>query len=273
MNVVVLTNNGSIFGRQIILALRHAGTLPSVVAINQPISYNLRLFQRVARRNGVLDTTVQAFHTLQRERMRRRDLACADPQISAPYEKLVRNVQFVPSTNGPATIAAVAALECDLLVLGQCGIVRDELLAVPRIGTLNAHPGILPFYRGIDSCRWAILQGDSQNVGVSVHWVDRGVDTGPILCVSHRQPPLLFRSSDELEDSLFAECAVRLADAVRAVTIDNAPPTVPQDPKAGRQYYKMKRSLIAKVEKLLGAQAKRTKVGDGAAEARNSIAQ
>jgi hypothetical protein len=96
------------------------------------------------------------------------------------------------------------------------------------------------------------------------------VDTGPVLCVSHRRLPLSFASSEELEDSLFAECAERLAEAVHTVAIGNARPSVPQDPNAGRQYYKMKRSLIDKVDRLVRAE---TKAGHGAAETRNPIAQ
>lgn len=52
-------------------------------------------------------------------------------------------------------------------------------MAIPKVATVNIHTGILPQYRGLDSRRWAILDGGA--VGVSAHLVDEGLDTGEIL--------------------------------------------------------------------------------------------
>ena len=41
--------------------------------------------------------------------------------------------------------------------------------------------GVLPYYRGMNVAEWARFNGDP--VGCSVHLVDAGIDTGPILCV------------------------------------------------------------------------------------------
>src|SRR5436309_2693224 len=48
-----------------------------------------------------------------------------------------------------------------------------------RLGILNAHIGVLPAYRGMNVAEWAALEGGS--VGCSVHFIDTGIDTGPIL--------------------------------------------------------------------------------------------
>lgn len=52
------------------------------------------------------------------------------------------------------------------------------VLALPRIGTLNLHPALLPFNRGWHTPSWAILEGTP--VGATLHWVDDAVDSGDI---------------------------------------------------------------------------------------------
>jgi methionyl-tRNA formyltransferase len=46
---------------------------------------------------------------------------------------------------------------------------------------LNMHAGITPMYRGSHGGYWALVEGDRDSCGVTVHQVDTGVDTGPIL--------------------------------------------------------------------------------------------
>ena len=55
------------------------------------------------------------------------------------------------------------------------------MLAVPAYATLNAHPGILPDYRGMDPTFWAILEERFDHVGSTLHLVNQGIDTGAIL--------------------------------------------------------------------------------------------
>jgi len=45
---------------------------------------------------------------------------------------------------------------------------------------LNVHPGWLPVYRGAMAYFWVLRQGD-ESAGVSVHWIDEGVDTGSLV--------------------------------------------------------------------------------------------
>jgi methionyl-tRNA formyltransferase len=84
--------------------------------------------------------------------------------------------------NGEEMRAFLASGDLDLLVLGQSGIIRPPILALPRIGTLNAHPGRLPGFRGVDVIRWTLLA--RQPPAVSLHFADKGVDTGDIIEVA-----------------------------------------------------------------------------------------
>ena len=80
----------------------------------------------------------------------------------------------------PESIAAVLALEPELVVLADYGqIIPGALLELPH-GALNLHPSLLPRHRGATPIPAAILAGDTET-GVSLMRMDRGLDTGPIL--------------------------------------------------------------------------------------------
>src|SRR5258707_15769365 len=58
-------------------------------------------------------------------------------------------------------------------------ILRDRVLKVPRLGILNSHLALLPEIRGMSSPEWSLLCGVP--LGITIHLMDSGVDTGPIL--------------------------------------------------------------------------------------------
>ena len=76
------------------------------------------------------------------------------------------------------------------VVLGA-GLLPDEL--VERQSVLNAHPGLIPECRGLDSFKWALLEG--KRIGVTLHRLSPEIDMGEVL---FRQETPLF-SSDTLE--------------------------------------------------------------------------
>lgn len=59
-------------------------------------------------------------------------------------------------------------------------LIKLPLLSVPKMGFINLHPSMLPDYRGMAPQHWPIINGESET-GVTVHYVDEGVDTGDII--------------------------------------------------------------------------------------------
>jgi methionyl-tRNA formyltransferase len=81
----------------------------------------------------------------------------------------------------PKAIAEIASYRPDLLVVMAYGqILPQSLLDVPRVGALNLHASLLPRHRGAAPVHAAILAGDAKS-GVTVMWMDAGLDTGDIL--------------------------------------------------------------------------------------------
>jgi len=58
-------------------------------------------------------------------------------------------------------------------------LIKEPLLSMPNTKVINAHCAKLPRHRSLDSLPWSIMEGDQ--VGLTTHLVDAGIDTGPIL--------------------------------------------------------------------------------------------
>jgi len=96
-------------------------------------------------------------------------------------------------------------------------IIPPSILHIPRCGCFNVHPAPLPFYRGVSPTFWCLANGE-RIAGVSLHRVDKGIDTGTM--VAQRR----FRIDEGLrtEDGLYMKCAILGAELVVALLADRA---------------------------------------------------
>jgi len=81
--------------------------------------------------------------------------------------------------NSPFSISQLKRWAPDLIIFTGGNILRKQLLDVPRLGVLNIHLGLLPEVRGMSSPEWSLL--NHVPVGITIHYMDAGIDTGPIL--------------------------------------------------------------------------------------------
>jgi methionyl-tRNA formyltransferase len=73
------------------------------------------------------------------------------------------------------------ALNADLAILAfVTQIVPPPVFNAPRLGSICFHPSLLPKYRGASAINWALINGETET-GLTLFWVDQGIDTGPIL--------------------------------------------------------------------------------------------
>lgn len=81
----------------------------------------------------------------------------------------------------PEAIEWVRNLQPDLLVLAfVTAFVPKEMIDLATHGGINYHPSLLPKYRGGSAINWAIINGETKT-GVTIHYIDEGVDTGPVV--------------------------------------------------------------------------------------------
>ncbi len=81
--------------------------------------------------------------------------------------------------NGDDSIARLREWSPQLIVFTGGNILRRPVLELPRLGVLNVHLGLLPEIRGMSSPEWSLLK--NVPVGITIHYMDEGIDTGPVL--------------------------------------------------------------------------------------------
>ncbi len=80
----------------------------------------------------------------------------------------------------PKFAEVIAAEQVDLLLnVHSLFVIKGEIVAAPRIGSFNLHPGPLPHYAGLNAPSWAIYRGEKTH-GVTLHQMLAGIDTGTI---------------------------------------------------------------------------------------------
>ncbi len=87
----------------------------------------------------------------------------------------------VDNVDSDKTINLLKTLNIDLILLVVLDvIVKDKFLDTSKYGVISSHGGILPYYRGDDCLRWAVLNKENE-VGTSTMILNSGVDTGDIV--------------------------------------------------------------------------------------------
>ena len=124
-------------------------------------------------------------------------------------------------------VGKIEDLKPDLMVVIAFGrILPENLLALPRLGTINIHASLLPKYRGAAPIQWAIINGEKET-GVCSMQMEKGLDTGNILlCAKETIHP--DDTAATLHDRLAVKSAAILLDTLKAFA-DNRIQPIPQD--------------------------------------------
>lgn len=126
--------------------------------------------------------------------------AAARPEQHGALAELARSlgVPFLvqPRRSAPELSrfdADLVGLCPDLFLINSYSmILSSRLLSIPRYGAINVHGALLPEYRGANPVEWALING-AREAGVTIHVVDEGIDTGPI--VAQRKIPIAFEDT------------------------------------------------------------------------------
>jgi len=141
----------------------------------------------------------------------------------------------------PEAVDQIAALQPDVLVVMAYGqILPQQLLDVPPLGALNLHASLLPRHRGAAPVHAAVLAGDSTS-GVTVMWMDAGLDTGDMLLLKECAIDSA-ETAGTLHDKIAALAPAALAEAMSLIGEGHAP-RVKQENSLATYAPKLDRSL------------------------------
>lgn len=124
-------------------------------------------------------------------------------------------VLFSEALDHPKPLSRIKDLNLDIGLHKSESIYRDPTIRAFRLGILNAHIGLLPKYRGRCVMEWSILQGD--RTGVSVFFIDAGIDTGEEIVFSREIDVSGFKSIKEAKSHLFSHDAECFKTAIRTL--------------------------------------------------------
>ena len=158
-----------------------------------------------------------------------------------------RNIPIlnVSDHNQPESQIFLEKAEPDLIIFTGGGLIHENILGIPLLGVLNCHSGWLPKYRGMDVIEWAVLETGQRKpeMGITLHFMDRGVDTGPILL----QKKVELKKEDTFEgirrriEPMMVKLIIEGVCGFRDKTLQSKL----QKPGDGRQYYVMHPRLQA----------------------------
>jgi methionyl-tRNA formyltransferase len=106
--------------------------------------------------------------------------AKVDPLKAAAQEKGLKVLQF-QSLRAAEALDALRALKVDLGIMAYVlQFAPQDFVTIPRLGTIQYHPSLLPKHRGPSSINWPIIQG-AKRTGLTIFRPTDGLDEGPVI--------------------------------------------------------------------------------------------
>ena len=167
------------------------------------------------------------------------------------YKKYSKKLYFVKNFNSDECESILKELQPDIIILGGARIIKNNIIDVPRIGIINAHPALLPDFRGVNVVEWSIL--NDSDLGVTVHFIDKGVDTGPIII----RKKYRLKKGDSLgiiRQKLEILAGILVTHTLLKLILKLEINFITQNSNEGKQYYRMstkeKKETLEKLEVL-----------------------
>ncbi len=189
---------------------------------------------------GTLDANCQICGVLRKETVKypkflRKIKDVLNPSLDYNYIRSYNLPEIeAKSVNSPEFKKALLKLNPDIILVGSWGEkIKKEIYDIPKLASINAHPSLLPAYRGPNPYFWTIRNRE-QSSGVSFHLLDSGFDTGAILA----QEEVKIYPSDtgkSLKDRTVLTARGVVCELLKALREDIIIPLTQREDKAG--YY------------------------------------
>lgn len=137
-------------------------------------------------------------------------LLLADSHLLPPLPEVIELDSDVLNTEETANL--LRQVDPDVSLVCCAPLLKPLIFMVPKYATLNVHFGVAPSYRGENTLFWPLYFGDYDRLGLTIHEIDKGIDTGPVL--SHI---FLDTEPSDTETTLLAKASSVGADAIAEI--------------------------------------------------------
>lgn len=143
-----------------------------------------------------------------------------DAVLIALAEEYNIPVELSSNVNSDEFLKRIDKYNVDLFVsMSFNQIFKTNTINYPLLKTINCHAGKLPYYRGRNILNWVLIN-DEKEFGITVHYVDEGIDTGDIIL----QKTFSITDEDDYDTLLaraYVGCADILYDAIKKIQDGN----------------------------------------------------
>lgn len=105
--------------------------------------------------------------------------------------------------HSPEMIERIKDINPDICFVFGAPLLKEEIYSIPKLGCINIHTGLVEKYRGVDSAYWALYDERPQDIGVTVHYIDKSIDGGDVLLQSKTRG---LSKNDSPEDIFMKTC-------------------------------------------------------------------
>lgn len=143
-----------------------------------------------------------------------------DPILKTYAEQLQVPFFIHPNVNSKEFLDEIKQYKPEINVsMSFNQILKSEIINMCPHGFINCHAGALPFYRGRNILNWALINGETK-FGITVHYVNEGIDTGDIIVQKTADISLSDNYSTLLEKATTL-CAQALFEALLTIRNGN----------------------------------------------------
>jgi len=183
MNIIILTQNEPFFlAKNISYLIKNLPDKHKIIACVvfdvSPFGKQETFIQKARRTHEVFGAEFFVYYAM--------NYLLSQISSSNKVEKVLhaQNIPIIKlkkSVNHKDSLEIISSYKPDILLsIAGNQIFKSQLINLPKKGTLNLHTALLPKYRGLMPTFW-VMKNDEDYTGVSVFFVDEGIDSGPIV--------------------------------------------------------------------------------------------
>lgn len=94
----------------------------------------------------------------------------------------------ITSVNSEETTTLLRSIDPAIVLVKGTRIIAGKTLDAVPAKFVNIHAGITPRYRGVHGAYWSLVERNPMDCGVTIHFVDTGIDTGSVLAQGRISP-------------------------------------------------------------------------------------
>jgi methionyl-tRNA formyltransferase len=244
LRVILLTHGGAEEVLQGLVALKEISVTGVFVETDmlRPRGF-LETLRRSLRYDGYGATVLKTVRKLVRRKGNDDLLQAIESRDELEKIASVHHIPFhlVDNYHTDQSIELMRSSRPDLGVIYGTNIIKEPVFKIPRLGSINLHQGLAPYYRGGPPVFWE-LYNDESELGLTVHFVEAKVDSGAIIL--QERVPLRYDIRygrdyesfiSEFGQGLRQRSAEIVVEAVRQIAAGIARPQ-PQDTNLGKRY-------------------------------------